>query len=72
MEGSGICQEGLSKATKNVSQDSRSLGQDLSPGPPEYEAGVSNHLTATFGAEVKNAWSYTSTPPYIFTMWRLI
>jgi hypothetical protein len=22
-------------------------------------------------AEVKNAWSYTSTPPYVFTAWRL-
>jgi hypothetical protein len=24
------------------------------------------------GAEVKNAWSYTSTPPYVFTTWFLI
>jgi hypothetical protein len=28
------------KTTKNLSQDSRSLGRDLSPGPREYEAGV--------------------------------
>jgi hypothetical protein len=25
---------------ENLSQDSRSLGRDLNPGPPEYEAGV--------------------------------
>jgi hypothetical protein len=33
----------------NLSQDSGSLSQDLNPGPPEYEAGVLNHLTTTFG-----------------------
>jgi hypothetical protein len=37
---SGICQERLRKTTKNLSQDSRSLGRDLNPGRPEYEAGV--------------------------------
>jgi hypothetical protein len=37
---SGICLEGLRKTTKNLSQDSRSPGRDLDPGPPEYEAGV--------------------------------
>jgi hypothetical protein len=37
----GICLEGLREKTKNLSQDSRSLDQDLKPGPPEYEAGVS-------------------------------
>jgi hypothetical protein len=26
--------------TKNLSQDSRSSGRDLNPGPPKYEAGV--------------------------------
>jgi hypothetical protein len=26
------------KTTRNLSQDSRSPGQDLNPGPPEYEA----------------------------------
>jgi hypothetical protein len=34
----GIRLEGLKKATKILSQDRRSLGRDLSPGPPEYEA----------------------------------
>jgi hypothetical protein len=36
----GICLEGLTKTTKNLSQHSRSPGRDLNPGPPEYEAGV--------------------------------
>jgi hypothetical protein len=36
----GICLEGLRKTTKNLSQDSQSLGQDLNPGPPKYNAGV--------------------------------
>jgi hypothetical protein len=36
----GICLERLRKTTKILSQDSRSLGQDLNPGPPEYEPGV--------------------------------
>jgi hypothetical protein len=31
--------EGLKKP-QNLCQDSRSLGRDLKPGPPEYEAGV--------------------------------
>jgi hypothetical protein len=34
------CLEGLRKTMKNLSQDSRSPGQDLNPGHPEYEAGV--------------------------------
>jgi hypothetical protein len=25
-----------------------------------------------FSAELKNAWSYTSTPPYVFKAWGLI
>jgi hypothetical protein len=33
----GICLEGLRKTTKNLSQDNRSPGRDLNPGPPEYE-----------------------------------
>jgi hypothetical protein len=37
---SRICLEGLRKTTKNLSQDSRSPGRDLNPGPPEYKAGV--------------------------------
>jgi hypothetical protein len=36
----GICLEGLRKTTKNLTQDNRSPGRDLNPGPPEYEAGV--------------------------------
>jgi hypothetical protein len=36
----GICLEGLRKATKTLSQDSRSASRDLNPGPSEYEAGV--------------------------------
>jgi hypothetical protein len=32
-----ICQEGLSKTTKNLTQDSRSPARDLNPEPPEYE-----------------------------------
>jgi hypothetical protein len=35
-----MCLEGLRKTTKHLSQDSRSPGRDLNPGPPEYEAGV--------------------------------
>jgi hypothetical protein len=35
-----ICMEGLRKTTKNLSQDSQSLGQDLNLGPPECEASV--------------------------------
>jgi hypothetical protein len=35
-----ICHEGLRKATKNLSLDSRSLGRDFNPGLPEREAGV--------------------------------
>jgi hypothetical protein len=31
---------------KELSQDSRSPGRDLNPGPPEYKAGV---LTTMFG-----------------------
>lgn len=31
--------EGLRKATKEVSQDSRSPGQNFKPGPPKYEVG---------------------------------
>jgi archaellum component FlaC len=32
--------KGLRKATKNLSQDSWSLSQDLNPGPPKYKAEV--------------------------------
>jgi urea transporter len=41
---------------------------------PQGESGLSVtlniHLHLT--AEVKNAWSYTITPPFIFTTWCLI
>jgi hypothetical protein len=42
-------------------------GGDPSPGikRPEHEA---NH-SPPFSAEVKNGWSFTSTPPYVFTAW---
>jgi hypothetical protein len=33
----GTCLEVLRKNTKIISQDSRSPGRDLNPGPPEYE-----------------------------------
>jgi hypothetical protein len=36
----GICLEGLTKTTRNLSQDSRPLGRDLNTGPSKYEAGV--------------------------------
>jgi hypothetical protein len=36
---SGICLVRLRKTAKTC-QDSQSPGQDLNPGPPEYEAGV--------------------------------
>jgi hypothetical protein len=36
----GIFLDGLRKTSKTLSQDSRSLGRNLDPGPPEYEAGV--------------------------------
>jgi hypothetical protein len=36
----GIRLESVRKTTETLSQDRRSLGQYLNPGPPEYEAGV--------------------------------
>jgi hypothetical protein len=32
--------EGLRKTTNHLSHDTRSPGQNIDPGPPEYEAGV--------------------------------
>jgi len=29
-------------------------------------------LSEAFSSEVNNAWSYTSTPPYLFTAWCLV
>jgi hypothetical protein len=37
---SGICLEGLTKPTKNLSQDSRYPGRNFIPAPSEYDAGV--------------------------------
>jgi hypothetical protein len=42
----GICLEVLEKTTKTLSQNRRSTGRDLNPGPPEYEVRV---LTTAFG-----------------------
>jgi hypothetical protein len=42
--------EELRKATKNLSQDSRSAGRDLNPGPPEYEARLSTTSQCDFNA----------------------
>jgi hypothetical protein len=36
----GIRMEGPNKTTRNLYQDSRSLGEDFNLGPPKYEAGV--------------------------------
>jgi len=36
----GIRLEGLRGTTKTLSQDSRSLGPDLNPGPPKQEVGA--------------------------------
>jgi hypothetical protein len=36
----GICLDGLRKTTKKLSQDSKSVGRDLNPGPPDYKTGV--------------------------------
>jgi hypothetical protein len=46
---SGIFLKELRKTTKNLSQDSRSSGRDLNPGPPKYEAGVFDCSTTAFG-----------------------
>jgi hypothetical protein len=37
---SSICDEGLRKSTKYLSQDNRPLGHGLGPGPPVYERGA--------------------------------
>jgi hypothetical protein len=37
---SGTCMGGLRKTMKNLSHNDQSLGRDLDPGRPEYEAGV--------------------------------
>jgi hypothetical protein len=55
----GIHLKALRKITKNLSQDSRSPGRDLNQGPPEYEAGVFNHSTTTFGIFVNTVTGLT-------------
>jgi hypothetical protein len=35
-----VCLEGPRKTMKTLSQDNWSLGRDLKPGSPEYEAGI--------------------------------
>jgi hypothetical protein len=35
-----ICLYGLKNPQKNLSQVTKSLGEGLKPGPPEYEPGV--------------------------------
>jgi hypothetical protein len=41
----------------------------LSPGSKAQEREADHSLHSS--TEVKNAWSYTETPPYIFMIWRL-
>jgi hypothetical protein len=43
----GTCFVGLRKITNNLSQDSRSPGRDLNPGPTKYEAGVLKNSALT-------------------------
>jgi hypothetical protein len=38
----------------------------------QYFPHYSVQYSPPFSAEVKNAWSYTSTPPYAFIAWCLI
>jgi hypothetical protein len=59
--------------TKNLSQDSRSPGRDLKPGPPEYEAGVlttrprrSVPLPISFEANVDNNAPLNNLQPTMF------
>jgi hypothetical protein len=44
---------------KNLSQDTRSPGRDLNPGPPEYEAGSANHSSSTFGERDLSGWYHS-------------
>jgi hypothetical protein len=51
------CLERLRKTTINLSQDSLSLGRELNPEPPEYEAGVLAirlRRSEKFGAKLNN------------------
>jgi hypothetical protein len=47
----GLCLEDLRKNKRNFSQDSRSPGLDLKPGPDDYASGFFYHLTTAFGGE---------------------
>jgi hypothetical protein len=46
------------KATENLSQDRRSPGREYNTGPPEYDAGVLNQSTTTFGAHSRKSVRY--------------
>jgi hypothetical protein len=45
--------------TRIFSQEVKAAGRETDHSPPS-------------SAEIKNAWSYTSTPPYVFIVWCLI
>jgi hypothetical protein len=47
----GICLDGLSKTTRNLSQDSRSAFRDLNPEPPEQEPSSSVSIVSDYGLE---------------------
>jgi hypothetical protein len=55
-----ICLEGLRKITINLSQDIRSVGRDLIPGPPEYALGMSiTTFDVYMGCEI--LWTHKCT-----------
>jgi hypothetical protein len=55
-----ICLNGLKKATKNLSQDSRSPDRDLNPEPVEYKVEVGLLLTRLRGSKILLGYcSYT-------------
>jgi hypothetical protein len=56
----GICLEELRKTTKNLSQDSQSLGRGLNPGPPglTHEACLNNtHSRIVLGGRMETVKS---------------
>jgi len=47
----------------------------MGPGAPSSGVKLPGHEvddSLPSSAEVKNVWSYTSTPPYVFTAWCLV
>jgi hypothetical protein len=44
---------GTKENHENLSQDSQSLGRDLNPGPPEYEADVLTDWPQTFSNNIE-------------------